>query len=415
MIDSVRNGTYFALIALSTVLNTVSEKYIVQSRVSLLLALMMIIYFDDMAWATWYWLVTFVPIIFRPFFRKQSSVRERSLVVLNTDNDDKPYERSWTDPMLTTNIAYLVMAGIVYYYGQVHFAFINLLMFWGSCIYHAERETQWYNFDCSFAQFGGHLLIWVMYCAAPTPSTYFERIDTFVNFDGIAEYIEDLMVNLEPFIDDRGFMSHLSEEPYSDLNVCEKSEEFFWVMLFGVPIGMFMLEAGGENAFIKAATDKVTKTTSSRGNSSSSTRRGSRSKYEQGGTSEGVVGEDTKVPLTTIKSSLFSSFTGALGGACYCTRETNPRYELYHPMWHVLSIAGPLLCLTYFNTHCTTPIYNAATGDLMPHVLGSIKVVSIKWLPFLEALQLPVVPSFIMCISFLNSLQLNMTGIKPPE
>ena len=77
MIDTMmRNGTYFALIALATVLNTVSEKYIVQSRVSLLLALMMIIYFDDMAWATWYWLVTFVPITFRPFFRKQSSVRE---------------------------------------------------------------------------------------------------------------------------------------------------------------------------------------------------------------------------------------------------------------------------------------------------------------------------------------------------
>ena len=239
-------------------------------------------------------------------------------------------------------------------------------------MYHRERETAWYNYDSTFAQFQGFMLMWVLYCSAPSTATMFDRIDA-ITYDGFTKGIEALIGVLSPFADDRDFRSGLNIGTSEEFTVCQRSDEYFWVMILCIPIGMLLLESGGENAVVIPALNPGKPKISER--------------------------ENSDKPL-----SFFGTIATGVGGMCYCARNVNPRYERYHPMWHLLSLAGPLLCTIYFRAHCEES-----------HSLGSRQLVTIPFLPFVETLQLPIVPTMLIIVSLLNSVQLNLTGIKPPE
>ena len=161
---------------------------------------------------------------------------------------------------------------------------------------------------------------------------------------------------------------------------CSESEEFFWVAFLAVPLGMLMLESGGENALVQPVVTKGASIDSSTKSLSVMELRGN-----------GMRGDGSG-------SSGVHYF-----GMCLCTRTPNPQYELFHPIWHVLGLFGPLFACVYFLTQCE------------PSVLGSIKTVHVPALPFIDLLELPLVPTCLLLISVMNSIQLNVTGIKPPR
>lgn len=352
---------FFSLVAGGKVLGTIDSENRFIAGLLYTMALVLI-FTSGQTWLSWYWIVGTMPFFFRSYFRTLSPVRANKSVV-GVEDDPMTYKRDWQDVMIVSNVIFLVAAAVAYNFKQGHLAFICVGNFWSSCIYHRERETAWYNYDSVFAQFQGFLLFWVLYCSAPSTATMIERVDTYVAYDGFSSSIEAFIGGfLSPFTDDRGYKSGLELGVMIDeFTVCQRSEEYFWVMLLAIPLGMVLLEAGGENANVEAALNP------------------------NAGKSSG------KLQLPP--------------GVCFCARNVNPRYELYHPMWHMLALFGPLMCTIYFSTHC----------DEESHVLGSTQVVSSSYLPFVETLELPIVPTMLIVISVLNSLQLNVTGIKPPE
>jgi len=201
----------------------------------------------------------------------------------------------------------------------------------------------------------------------------FSRIDA-ITYDGFTKCIESFFGVLSPFTDDRDFKSGLKTGATEVFTTCSANDEYFWMMFLCIPFGMLLLESGGENAIVIPVLDP--------------------------GDQADTYGREKRESNLTHLGRIASR----IGGMCYCARSVNPRYERYHPMWHLLSLAGPLLCTIYFNTHCEKP-----------HVLGSNQMVTVPFLPFLETFQLPLVPTTLIAISLLNSVQLNLTGIKPPE
>ena len=179
-------------------------------------------------WLSWYWIVSSLPIAFRPYFYKESPVRANRSVVGVDENPEK-FRRGWLEIMIVSNLIFLVAAGVAFAYGQYHLAFICVCNFWSSCVYHRERETAWYNYDSVFAQFQGFLLMWVMYCSAPSTAIMIERIDSYVGYDGFSSSIEALIGRLlSPFTDDRSFKGGLNLGVIGDeFSVCQHSEEYF--------------------------------------------------------------------------------------------------------------------------------------------------------------------------------------------
>lgn len=348
-----------------------------------------IIYFNIM-WLSWYWIVCAFPCAFMAYFFKVSPIRAKESVV------NANYSREWHDIMVTSNISYIIAALVSLYCHQYHLAFICLWNSYSSVLYHRARETAYYNLDSVFAQFQGFLLIWVCYCAYPSVSPL-SRIMDWIFSEGFSDRVYTFWSSLllEHFDDgcegNTNSACHSAQYKPVDPNVlenmtCSSSDEFFWAALLAVPLGMVLLESCGENALVQPVLTK-------------GIGRGSSTTYLSV-----LDRSDKDTSLTSLQwRSGGASKGGYFGSVCLCTRAPNPQYERFHPVWHVTSMLGPIFTCIFFTTQCE------------PSVLGSVKTVHIPALPFIDLLELPLVPTALLLISMMNSIQLNITGIKPPE
>jgi len=85
---------------------------------------------------------------------------------------------------------------------------------------------------------------------------------------------------------------------------------------------------------------------------------------------------------------------------CICRIE-NPNYAVFHSLWHVASLSGPLMSTWYFITYC---------NDRSNHIMGVHESVSIDGYGFF-----PIVPSVALLLSVGINILGNATGIMPPN
>lgn len=106
-------------------------------------------------WMQWSWLV--LPILIMTllamnigYISKRSGLKsklEASAVIFEEGSSG----RTWSDPVVTTNVVYLLAAIVSATLGLHHLAFLHFLTFSGSSLYHLNREIYYFNMDHIFA------------------------------------------------------------------------------------------------------------------------------------------------------------------------------------------------------------------------------------------------------------------------
>ena len=376
-------------------------------------------------WLSWYWIACAIPSAFRAYFYKESPIRANGSVVV----DGKvTFNREWSDVMITSNVSYLMGALFCLYMRQYHLAFVSVANCYCSVLYHMNRETAWYNLDSIYAQFQGFLLMWIVYCSSPSVEMFNSRVDSYFYEGFFMQHFTWWSSLLSEYFDDgcKGQGANCTSAQFTALDpivaesmTCNGSEEIFWIALLAVPMGMVMLESGGENALVNpvtytsgredkpqeavntsvidSTTDTNIRSLAAHLDADTTPRNTRRSKSP--GRNVDSRGSNSRKVETPVKV-----YPRIWRSICMCSRVSNPQYELWHPIWHLSGMFGPIFACIFFSTHCEAS-----------NVLGSMKTVTSDTLPFLNLLELPLVPTGLLIISILNSLQLNATGIKPPE
>jgi hypothetical protein len=87
--------------------------------------------------------------------------------------DEGPTSRDWYDPVMSTNIIYLISSVVATAVGLNNLALLHFLTFTGSTLYHINRERYYFNMDNIFAMTSFFVGIYSIYDSFFLNLTYF--------------------------------------------------------------------------------------------------------------------------------------------------------------------------------------------------------------------------------------------------
>lgn len=307
--------------------------------------------------------------------------------------------RSYLDPMITTSMCYLLPAGLAYYYTQYHVAIICILNAVFSTIYHKSKETEYYNFDMSYAVFSGWILIYIFYASIP--------------YDVYGKSY---------------FTEHMS--------TCASDDSYFWGFVLSGPATVLLFLAAGDNAFfsyvfaykkdeeLKHLWDDSLYPSSStivedagsddrHTSSTSSLRKRTGAKIGEkvaSNNDQSLPSASSNTAREKIDIKFLCNWDPVFSSIC-CLRYENPNYELLHPVWHVVSSIGPLACLTYLHANCDTSLPLGSSLEMTMSIGAGSAI--LEALPAFTV-RLPTLHLVFFAASWMANILTNVVGINPP-
>jgi hypothetical protein len=335
-----------------------------------------------------------------PYLRLHPKPQEHFEAMQKVDKGAKSsISRSYLDPMITTSMCYLLPAGLAIYYTQYHIGIISILNAVFSTIYHKSKETQYYNFDMTYAVFSGWTLLYIFYASIP------------YNIYGKSYFTENI-------------------------STCKADDSYFWGFVLSGPATVLLFLAAGDNAFfsyvfafkkdedLKHLWDDSLYPSASiivqdddggddrHTSSASSLRKRTSKKAVKGG-----EGKDQPLPSANSNNTRekidikFLCNFDKVFSTCCCLRYENPNYELLHPIWHVVSSIGPLACLTFLHTNCDTSLPLGSSLEMIMNIGAGSGI--LEALPAFTV-RLPTLHLIFFAASWMVNILTNVVGINPP-